>query len=126
MSIENILNHELASVNSGIIKARAPLKKLLEQGEMLDGNKKIQLDKGCLESIAEHCNLPASDIYLPITFFVPAGLDEGYIMSENDARVVESLGIVVRARNSRFWVKKYDIAYLVVNFKNCFQRVFVP
>ncbi len=126
MGMENILNNELASINRGIIKARVPLIKLLENPELLSGGKKIHINKKCLETIAENCNLPTTDIYLPITFFVPAGIDEGYIMSETDARVIEALNIKVRARNSRFWVKKYDITNLVVKFPNCFQRVLVP
>ncbi len=122
MSIENIIKHEMLTVNRGIIKKRKCLKDLLSQ-PMIDG---VRLDEKCLKKIAENCSLPLEDILLPITFFVPAGLDEGYLQVENDARVVESFNVRVVHRNKLFWVKKYEIRRLITQHPGCFQMIILP
>ncbi len=122
MGIENILKEEMLNVNRGIIKKRKSLKNLLSDPRIDD----VKLDEKCLRKIAERCTLPLDEILLPITFFLSAGLDEGYLQVENDARVVESLDIRVVARNGLFWVKKYDIRKLVTKYPGCFQMIILP
>ena len=122
MGIENIIREEMLNVNRGIIKKRKKLSDLLED-PTIEGNR---IDEKCLKIIADKCTLPTDEILLPITFFIPAGLDEGYLQVGNDARVAESLDVHVVLRNDLFWVKKYEIRKLVLNYPGCFQMIVLP
>ena len=122
MGIENIIREEMLNVNRGIIKKRKKLSELLKN-PIIEGKR---IDEKCLKLIAERCTLPLDEVLLPITFFVPAGLDEGYLQVENDAKVIESLGIRAVLRNELFWVKKYEIRKLVLNYPGCFQMIILP
>jgi len=121
-----VLREELSNVNRGIIKNRRSLRELLRDPEIFDGRQSVRVSLDCLERIASSCNLPQSQILLPITFFVPAGLYEGYVLSEIDARVIESLGVSVRERAGKYWVRKHDIRNLESRFTGCFQSVILP
>ncbi len=122
MGIENIIREEILNVNRGIIKKRRKLRDLLDN-PIIEGNK---VDENCLKTVAEKCTLPLDEILLPITFFIPAGLDEGYLQVENDAKVIESLGVNVVQRNDLFWVKKYEIRKLTLNYHGCIQMIILP
>ena len=122
MGIENIIREEMLNVNRGIIKKRKKLSELLKN-PIIEGER---IDEKCLKTIVERCTLPFDEILLPITFFVPAGLDEGYLQVESDAKVVESLGIHAVPRNNLFWIKKYEIKKLVLNNHGCFQMIILP
>jgi len=126
MVIENILQHEILSLNREIIKRRVPLSKLLENPVIKDGEREIKVSVECLEKIASSCNLPQSSILLPITFFIPAGSYEGYLTSASDSEVVESLGYKVQERNGKFWIPKYKIRKLQSECLELFQSVIVP
>lgn len=126
MPLENVLKEELLSVNRGIVKKRKSVRALLENPHIEDGNRKIRVSDECLRIIEERCTLPLDDIYLPITFFIPAGLDEGYVKLGSEARVVELFGMRVRERNGQFWVKKYEIRKLISQYPGCFQSVIIP
>jgi uncharacterized protein (UPF0216 family) len=126
MVIENILQNEILEINKEIIKKRVSLEKLLKEPFIESSNKVIQLDKNCLERIAKNCNLPKSQIFLPITFFIPAGSYEGYILSKNDAEVVSALEFDLHLRNDRYWLPKYQIRKLIRDCPGIFQSVIVP
>ena len=126
MGLENILREEILSVNRGVIKKRRRLSELLEDPVIRDGKREVHLSEECLGLIAEKCNLPLDEILLPITFFIPAGLSEGYVQTIEDARVLEAMGLTVRERNHLFWVKKYEIRSIVAKYPGCFQSIIVP
>ena len=126
MVIENILQHEILGMNRDIIKNRVSLKKLLENPVIYEGNKEVHLDRGSLEKIKNSCNLPVDSIFLPITFFIPAGSYEGYLLSKNDYEVVNSLGFDLHERNGRFWMAKYKIRKLIAQYPGIFQSIIVP
>jgi len=126
MVIENILQHEILNLNRDIIKRRVPLNKLLDNPVIKDGSREIKVSVECLEKIASSCNLPQSSILLPITFFIPAGSYEGYLTSERDSEVVESLGYETQERNGKFWIPKYKIRKLETLCPGLFQSVIVP
>jgi len=126
MVIENIIQRDILGINKEIIKKRVALQALLKNPVIVEGGKKIRMDKECLERIAKQCNLPQSQIFLPITFFIPAGSYEGYISSEEDCKVVSSLGYVLYERNGRFWIAKYKIRKLVSSCPGVFQSIIVP
>jgi len=126
MVIENLLQHEILEINRRIIKKRVPLIKLLENPNIEDEKRVIRVSQKCLEELTKRCNLPAEDILLPITFFIPAGSYEGYLISKKDCEVVSSLGFDMHERNGRFWLAKYKIRKLEGMCPGLFQSVIVP
>jgi len=126
MVIENILQHEILGLNRDIIKRRVPLKSLLENPVIKEGDREIRVSEECLQRIAGSCNLPQDSIFLPITFFIPAGSYEGYLTSEGDYEVVSSLGYDLYKRGDKYWIAKYKIRKLVASCPGVFQSVIVP
>ncbi len=125
MEIENLIKNEIITVNKGIIRRREPVSKLMINPVLKDGTTTVKLNENCIQRIAENCNLPLSAIYLPITFFVPYGLGEGYLFSEKEARVVEIFSIETSFRAGKYWVKNYEINRLIAHYHGCFQRIFI-
>ncbi len=126
MVIENILREEILGVNKKIVKKRENLKKLLKEPVIEDENNKIFLNAICLKEIEKKCNLPVESIFLPITFFIPSGLSEGYVIDERDSRVVEVFIENIQKRNGKFWIEKYRIRELVNKYRGCFQIIILP
>ncbi len=126
MVIENIIQQDILSINKEIIKKRVSLQKLLEKPVIEEKGKKIKIRKECLERIAEHCNLPQSQIFLPITFFIPAGSYEGYILSSVDAEVLASLGYTTYLREDKYWLAKHKIRKLISSCPGVFQSIILP
>ncbi len=126
MVIENIIQHELQSINREIVKKRVCLKDLLEKPEIEERNRKIKLNRECLENIAKNCHLPLSQIFIPITFFIPAGSYEGYLTSSKDVEIVESLGMKMIKRGDKYWLPKYKIRALERNCSGVFQSIILP
>ena len=126
MVIENIIQQDILSINREIIKKRVSLQGLLKDPVIEEKGKKIKIKEECLDRIAERCNLPQSQIFLPITFFIPAGSYDGYLSSEKDYEVVSSLGYELYKRNGRYWIAKYKIRKLVSSCPGVFQSIIVP
>ncbi len=126
MDIENLIKNEISTVNKGIIRSRAPVSILMNEPALKDDGNTVKLNENCIHRIVDNCNLPLSAIYLPITFFVPYGLGEGYLLSEKDARVVEIFRIETSFRAGKYWVKNYEINRLIAHYNGCFQKVFIP
>jgi len=120
VSIDNILREEIASINRGIIRERKSLEKLL-RNPILGGN---ELDLEKLKYIAEKVSLPLSRVLLPITIFVPARSSEGYVVTEEDARVIEDLGCRVSKRENGYFLAKRSAQQLVRRFPFCFQILY--
>ncbi len=126
MVIENILQNDILGINRDLIKKRVSLEKLLKEPVIETSTGAVNLDINCLDRIAQNCNLPKSQIFLPITFFIPAGSYEGYILSKNDAEVVSSLEFDLHLRKDRYWLPKYQIRKLIRDCPWIFQSVIVP
>ncbi len=126
MVIENILREEILGINRGIIKKRVSLKKLLENPVIEEGNRKIKIEREMLEDIARVTSLPLSSIFIPITFFIPSGSYEGYLMDSRDARLLRDMGYEIYERNDRFWIPKHKIRKLIARYPGIFQSVIVP
>lgn len=126
MVIENILQHEIMQINQEIIRKRVCIRELLENPVIEERNRKIHVSEGCIERIARECNLPLSDIFLPITFFIPAGSYEGYITSPNDSEILNALGIELSKRGGKYWLAKYRIRKLESMCKGIVQSVILP
>ncbi len=126
MDIDTVLRSEMSNLNKNLIRRRKNLKDLLDKPIIEESSGNAHLNIDCLMQIAQNCNLPMSSIMLPITFFVPAGLYEGYILSEEDARVVTSLGVKCQHRSGKYWVSKHEIRELEHKFSGCFQSMIMP
>jgi len=120
VSIDNILREEIASINRGIIRERKSLEKLL-RNPTLGGN---ELDLEKLKYIAEKVSLPLSRVLLPITIFLPAKSSEGYVVTEEDARVIEDLGYKISKRDNKYFLPKRSAQQLVRRFPFCFQILY--
>ena len=125
MGIENIIKKEMLNVNRGIIKKRKSIRKLLEEPWIEVGKEKIKIDEECINRIAEKTTLPLDSLLLPVSFFVPAGLDEGYVEDERDARILEIFDVIPVYRKNKYWVKKYIIRKLEISHPGCFQSILV-
>ncbi len=125
MDLEKVLNVEMLSVNRGIIKKRKNILQLLKEPYFEYGKNKVKIDEKCVKKIAENITLPLESIFLPVSFFIPAGLDEGYIQDERDVRILEIFEIMAVQRGDRCWVKKYEIRGLVAKYPGCFQSIIV-
>ena len=126
MVIENIIQQDILSINKEIIKKRVSLQKLLKEPVIEEGGKKIKIREECLERITEQCNLPQYQIFLPITFFIPARSYEGYIISPTDAEVLASLGYPTSLREDKYWLAKHKIRKLEHLCPSIFQSIIVP
>ena len=125
MGIENVIKAEMLSVNRGIIKKRKSILKLLEDPYVRSGRNTVKINEECIKKIAEKITRPLDSVFLPVSFFIPAGVNEAYLAGEIDARVVEALDVVVQERNGRYWVKKYEMRRLIANYYGCFQSIIV-
>ncbi len=126
MVIENILQHEIMQINREIIRKRVCIRELLEDPLIRDGNRKIPVNEECIARIASGCTLPLSDIFLPVTFFIPAGSYEGYITSSKDAEILNALGIELSKRGEKYWLAKYRIRKLERTCLGIVQSVILP
>ncbi len=122
MGIENVLHEEILSVNRGIIKKRKRLSQLKNDPVI----ENVKIDEKCIEEITRKSILPEDSILLPITFFIPSGLSEGYVVDERDARIVELFVEGIQKRDNKFWIKKYRIRELVNRYRGCFQVIILP
>ncbi len=126
MPLENILREEILAVNKGVVKRRRSVSELIKDPVIRDGDREVKVSEECLKRIEEECTLPLDEVMLPVTFFIPAGLSEGYVQLRGDARIVELFGVTVRERNGLYWVKKYEIRSLISRYPGCFQSVVLP
>ena len=126
MVIENILKEELLEINKKIVKRRRKLNELLKDPIIEGENGKITIDMFCLKEIQRRCTLPLDSILLPITFFIPSGVSEGYVMDEKDARVVGLFVDSISKRDGKFWIDKYKIKKLANKYRGCFQIIILP
>ena len=126
MVIENILREEILGINKGIVKKRVSIKKLLEEPVIEENERKIKIDAEKLNTIAKATNLPLDSIFIPITFFIPPRSYEGYLMDWRDARLLEDLGYEVHERAGKYWISKYKIRKIIVEYPGIFQSVILP
>jgi uncharacterized protein (UPF0216 family) len=126
MKLETIIQGDISSINRNLIKKRVSIEELLKHPVIIEGHREIKVEESCIKTIVERCHLPLSEIKLPITFFVPAGLYEGYVLSETDARVLRALGVECSHRGGKYWLGKHIIRSLERNFAGCFQSMVLP
>ncbi len=126
MGLERVIHNEMLSVNRGIIKRRKNIQILLSEPYLERDETRVKVDENCLKKIEKEITLPLSMVFLPVSFFLPAGLDEGYLTDENDVRVAEIFGIKATTRDKRWWFKKNQVRRLVSEHPNCFQIIVVP
>ncbi len=125
MNLETVLRIDLSRINAGIIRIRKTLATLLENPTIRDGERTVRIPMEMLEEIRRRCTLPSTRILLPITFYLPAGSYECYLLSRDDAAVVRDLGLEPDERGERFWVPKWRVMGLVKRYPGCFQVVFI-
>lgn len=123
VDIETVLRIELGRINQGIVKARRALSSLLDDPVIRDGERCIRMNTEALENIRRKCTLPSTRIFLPITFYLPAGSYECYLLSRGDATVVRDLGLNPDERGGRFWVAKWKVRELTKRYPGCFQVI---
>ncbi len=121
--LETILRFDLSRINAGIIRTRKNLASLLEDPTIRDGERTVRIPVEHLEDIRRKCTLPSTRILLPITFYLPAGSYECYLLSRDDATVVRDLGLNPDERCGRFWVPKWMMRGLIRQYPGCFQVV---
>ncbi len=126
MVIENILREEILGINRGLIKKRVSLKRLLEEPVIQDGERKIKLDEEKLQELAKVTSLPLDSIFFPITFFIPSGSYEGYVMDIKDAKFLTDIGENIHERNGKFWIPKHRIRKLESQYRGVFQSIILP
>lgn len=120
VKLDDILREELHKINKGIIKNRKSLRALLVENKI----ENLEIDISILEYIKNNVSLPLDKIFLPINIYIIPGSSEGYLMDENDARVIEELGIRIKKRENAYYISKSDANKLVRRFPNCFQILY--
>jgi len=126
MVIENILREEILGINRGLIKKRVSLKRLLEDSVIRDSEREVKLEREMLEEIARLVSLPLDSIFFPITFFIPSGSYEGYVLDRRDAKILEDIGENIHERDGRFWIPKHRIRKLESQYRGLFQSILLP
>lgn len=126
MVIENILKEEILGINRGLIKKKVSLKSLLKEPVIRDSAIELKVEEEKLKEIARIASLPLDSIFFPITFFIPSGSYEGYVMDWKDAKLLEDMGFELHKRDGKYWIPKYQIRKLVSQYRGLFQSVILP
>lgn len=123
--LKNLLKTELASINRGIVKKRKSLEKLLKNPVLEEGDTTIELDKSILKEISEKLASPASEVFFPITIYLPSETDEGYITGEREAKTADELSAGGVSRGGKYWVQKYRARSLSHKYQGLFQIFYI-
>ena len=119
--LTNLLKTELSSINKGIIKRRKSLKDLLNSPVIGDGDAVMDLDKSMLEEVSRKLKSPSSEVFFPVTIYLPSGASEGYITGEREARTAHELGAGGITREGKYWVQKYRARSFSRKYPGLFQ-----
>ncbi len=119
--LNKIVQVEATSMNRQIIKGRKSLARLLDDPRYREGDLTIPVDKAVLKKVSESLSLPAAEVLLPITIYVPAGTTEGYIKGQLEAKAADQLGAEGMSRAGKYWVQKYRALTLCRTYPNIFQ-----
>lgn len=119
--LKNLIKTEASSINRDIIKQRKTLSKLLENPVFKEGEQTIQLDESLLEEIVKKITSPPSKILFPVTIYIPAGTDEGYIHDPHEAKTADELDAKGMFRDEKYWIQKYRARSLCQKYPRIFQ-----